>query len=102
MTTPKSVPGSKPKSPLPATFVEIRRLFDALDWQEMARQVQEETLARVAIVGPVNSGKSTLFNTLKGREVSPVAVLPGTTRELVHEQWGPFTLTDTRERSRKL
>jgi small GTP-binding protein len=95
MTTPKSLPGPKPKSPLPATFLEIRRLFDALDWQEMARQVQEETLARVAIVGPVNSGKSTLFNTLKGREVSPVAVLPGTTRELVYEQWGPFTLTDT-------
>jgi small GTP-binding protein len=76
-------------------MLEIRRLFDALDWNELARQVAEETRARVAIVGPVNSGKSTLFNTLKGREISPVAALPGTTRELHHEQWGPFTLTDT-------
>ena len=55
---------TKPKTGLPATMLGIRRLFDALDWNEMARQVEEETLARVAIVGPVNSGKSTLFNTL--------------------------------------
>lgn len=74
---------------------EIRRLFDALDWMELARQVEEETHARVAIVGPVNSGKSTLFNTLKGQQVSPVAAVPGTTRELHHEQWDPFILTDT-------
>jgi len=80
---------------LPATLLEIRRLFDAFDWQAMAQQVEQETLTRVAIVGPVNSGKSTLFNTLKGREISPVAAVPGTTRELHEEQWGPFTLTDT-------
>jgi small GTP-binding protein len=80
---------------VPATLLEIRRMFDALDWVEMSRQVEEETLAQVAIVGPVNSGKSTLFNTLKGREISPVAAVPGTTRELHYEQWGPFTLTDT-------
>ena len=86
---------TKPRTGLPATMLGIRRLFDALDWSEMARQVEEETLARVAIVGPVNSGKSTLFNTLKGHEVSPVSAVPGTTRELHHEQWGPFTLTDT-------
>jgi small GTP-binding protein len=61
----------------------------------MAHQVEAEARTQVAIVGPVNSGKSTLFNTLKGREISPVAAVPGTTRELQHEQWGPFTLTDT-------
>lgn len=80
---------------LPATLLEIRRLFDAFDWTAMAQEVEEESLAGVAIVGPVNSGKSTLFNSLKGRELSPVAAVPGTTRELQHEQWGPFTLTDT-------
>jgi small GTP-binding protein len=80
---------------LPATLLEIQRLFNAFDWAEMSRQVEEESLAQVAIVGPVNSGKSTLFNTLKGREVSPVGAVPGTTRELHHEKWGPFTLTDT-------
>jgi small GTP-binding protein len=80
---------------LPASMLEIRRLFDALDWGELSQQVEQEARARVAIVGPVNAGKSTLFNTLKGREVSPVAAVPGTTRELHHEQWDPFTLTDT-------
>lgn len=91
MTMPKATKMTR----VPATLLEIRRMFDALDWVEMSRQVEEETLAQVAIVGPVNSGKSTLFNTLKGREISPVAAIPGTTRELHHEQWGPFTLTDT-------
>jgi len=80
---------------LPFSLLEIRRLFDALDWAEMARQVDQEARAGVAIVGPVNSGKSTLFNRLKGREVSPVAAVPGTTREVLQEQWGPFTLLDT-------
>jgi small GTP-binding protein len=95
MTTSKPAAQAVTGTRLPATLVEIRRLFDALDWVQIARQVEEETRARVAIVGPVNSGKSTLFNTLKGREVSPVAAVPGTTRTLQHEQWGPFTLTDT-------
>jgi small GTP-binding protein len=80
---------------LPATLLEVRRLFEALDWQGMAHQIETEARTQVAIVGPVNSGKSTLFNTLKGREISPVAAVPGTTRELQHEQWGPFALTDT-------
>lgn len=74
---------------------EVRRLFSTLDWADLAQQVEQEARTRLAIVGPVNSGKSTLFNTLKGREVSPVAAVPGTTRELHHEQWEPFTLTDT-------
>jgi small GTP-binding protein len=80
---------------LPASMTEIRRLFDALNWNELARQVEAETQTQLAIVGPVNSGKSTLFNTLKGREVSPVAAVPGTTRALQHERWEPFVLTDT-------
>jgi small GTP-binding protein len=80
---------------LPASLLEIRRLFDALDWTTMARQVEEETLARAAIVGPVNSGKSTLFNRLKGHQISPVAAVPGTTRGLLSEHWGPFSLIDT-------
>jgi small GTP-binding protein len=83
------------RSSLPATLAEIRRLFDALDWTEMARQVEAEAQTGVAIVGPVNSGKSTLFNTLKGRDVSPVGAVPGTTQAMQYEEWGPFTLVDT-------
>jgi small GTP-binding protein len=93
MAAPRAVSDRTPH--LPASLADIRRLFDAFDWLAMAQQVEEETLTRLAIVGPVNSGKSTLFNLLKGRDVSPVTAVPGTTRELLHEQWGPFTLTDT-------
>ncbi len=92
MAKGSSVPGM---TRLPATLMEIRRLFDAFDWTAMARQVEEETLTQVAIVGPVNSGKSTLFNFLKGHDISPVAPVPGTTRALLNERWGPFTLVDT-------
>jgi small GTP-binding protein len=93
--TPRPAVGAVPKARLPLNLIEIRRLFDALDWQAMATSVEAEAQSRVAIVGPVNSGKSTLFNTLKGEDVSPVGAVPGTTRELQFEQWGPFTLTDT-------
>jgi len=95
MTIKTAVPRAAVTTRLPATLVEIRRLFDALDWNEMARQVAAEAQTGVAIVGPVNSGKSTLFNSLKGREVSPVGAVPGTTQAMQYEEWGPFTLADT-------
>lgn len=37
---------------------------------------------RVVIVGPVNAGKSTLFNALLGRDAAIVSPLPGTTRDI--------------------
>lgn len=80
---------------LPRRLRDIRTFFEAFDWERLEAQVAGELQARIAIVGPVNSGKSTLFNLLKGRVVSPVAAVPGTTREPVHEQIGPFALVDT-------
>ncbi len=47
------------------------------------------------LVGPVNSGKSTLFNQLKGQKLSAVSAVPGTTRGNIAEQFGPFWLVDT-------
>ncbi len=38
---------------------------------------------RVAIVGPVNAGKSSLFNALVGSEAAIVTPLPGTTRDAI-------------------
>lgn len=61
----------------------------------MSLAVQREAAARLAIVGPVNVGKSTLFNLLMGRKVSAVTAVPGTTRGLVEERMGPFILVDT-------
>ncbi len=39
--------------------------------------------ARVALVGKVNAGKSTLFNALLGRARALVSAMPGTTRDVV-------------------
>jgi small GTP-binding protein len=47
------------------------------------------------IVGQPNTGKSTLFNKIKGEQLSPVSSEAGTTRSLVKSSFGPFTLIDT-------
>ncbi|MCE9577851.1 MAG: tRNA uridine-5-carboxymethylaminomethyl(34) synthesis GTPase MnmE [Deltaproteobacteria bacterium] len=53
----------------------------------------------VALAGPVNAGKSSLFNALVGRERSIVAATPGTTRDYVEArvEWRgvAVTLIDT-------
>src|SRR5205085_5814587 len=49
----------------------------------------------VVIVGQPNSGKSTLFNKIKGEQLSPVSTQAGTTRTLIRTDFGPFTLIDT-------
>jgi len=80
---------------LPATIKDIRAFLSSLDWETLIQQVEGEMRAQMAIVGPVNAGKSTLFNALKGAEISPVSAVPGTTRSLVREHLGPFLLVDT-------
>lgn len=49
--------------------------------------------ARVAVVGPVNAGKSSLFNALLGRPRALVAPTPGTTRDVVES---PLALGEAR------
>ncbi len=80
---------------LPARLTDLRELWAALNWDELSLAVQREAGARLAIVGPVNSGKSTLFNLIEGRKISAVTAVPGTTRGVVEERIGPFVLVDT-------
>jgi tRNA modification GTPase len=54
---------------------------------------------KIAIVGPPNAGKSSLFNSLLGLPRAIVTDIPGTTRDTINEQlsWDgfPVLLTDT-------
>ena len=79
----------------PSTLKDLRRFLTTLDWDDLMTQVEQETQTRLAIVGPVNAGKSTLFNTLLGRDSSPTSAVPGTTRKLIADRFGPFILVDT-------
>lgn len=61
----------------------IRILEEATDTADQLRARAEriEVQPRVFIMGPVNSGKSTLFNFLCGEKAAVVADVPGTTRD---------------------
>lgn len=80
---------------LPSNIGMIRGFMKALNWKEAQGEVLEGLKNIVVIVGQPNTGKSTLFNYIKGQQLSPVSPEPGTTRTLVRTDFGPFTLIDT-------
>src|ERR687883_591828 len=66
-------PGSAPAAvKLPTLLDDLRAVLRSLDWEHLRDDVRFEAAARLAIVGPVNSGKSTLFNLL-GRNFQEAA-----------------------------
>ncbi len=90
------LPGRTPTAvKLPLLMNDLRNMMRQLDWDELREGVRREATARLAIVGPVNSGKSTLFNLIEGKDVSAVSPVPGTTKTTVQQQVGPFVLVDT-------
>lgn len=80
---------------LPTRLRDARRFVETIDLRQIEETVAEEARARLVIVGPVNSGKSTLFNQLKGQKLSRVSPVPGTTTDVISEEFGPFWLIDT-------
>lgn len=80
---------------LPANISMVQGLMKAVNWKSAQLEVLEGLNNTVVIVGQPNTGKSTLFNTLKGQTLSPASPHSGTTRTLVRTDFGPFTLVDT-------
>lgn len=80
---------------MPATIGLVRGFMKAVNWKEAQEEVLEGLGNIVVIVGQPNTGKSTLFNQLKGQQISEVSPRAGTTKALIRTDFGPFTLVDT-------
>src|SRR5438094_253400 len=73
----------------------VQNFMKAVNWKQAQDEVLRGLNNTVVIVGQPNTGKSTLFNKIKGERLSPVSAQAGTTRTLVRTDFGPFTLIDT-------
>lgn len=61
----------------------IRQLVDQLaETLPKAKEVQEDDILRIALIGRPNVGKSHLFNRLAGKQQAIVAPIAGTTRDV--------------------
>jgi small GTP-binding protein len=80
---------------LPSNLAVARRFVAALDWKAAQTAVETELQHKVALLGLANSGKSTLFNQLRGSYTSAVSAQEGTTKALIRGSFGPFALIDT-------
>ena len=80
---------------LPATIGMVQSFMKTVNWKVAQEEVLNGLNDTVVIVGQPNTGKSTLFNTIKGQRISQVSAVAGTTRTLIRADFGPFTLLDT-------
>jgi GTP-binding protein Era len=76
---------------------------DMRNWRALINEAAEHLRVatgdkhQVVIVGPANSGKSTLYNTLirSGKDQAAVSALPGTTHQAQEADAGIFSIVDT-------
>jgi small GTP-binding protein len=80
---------------LPSNLAIVRRFVNAVNWKAAQEDIENELRHKIAILGLANSGKSTLFNALRGSYNSAVSAEAGTTKTLVRGDFGPFALIDT-------
>jgi 50S ribosome-binding GTPase len=69
--------------PVRARFPAAAQAFDVLERDLLPRTAGGDAYLIVGIVGPNNAGKSALFNSLAGRQISPSVPTGGATRRLV-------------------
>jgi tRNA modification GTPase len=88
-----------PKDMMARALELVRPLADEIGRAGAGQGERLREGLRVAIAGPPNAGKSTLFNRLARREAAIVSPFPGTTRDVleVHLDLGgyPVTVLDT-------
>ena len=80
---------------LPANIKMIQGFMQVVNWKAAQGEVLKGLNNTIVIAGQPNTGKSTLFNKIRGEELSAVSSQAGTTRSLVRTDFGPFTLIDT-------
>jgi tRNA modification GTPase len=91
--------GDVPSDLMARSLERIRPLADEIGSAMAGQGERLREGLRVAIAGPPNAGKSTLFNRLARREAAIVSPFPGTTRDVLelHLDLGgyPVTMLDT-------
>jgi tRNA modification GTPase len=90
-TAPDGVPAGPDWADVAARIAACDAALAAVAERLASRDVGSTALPRVVLVGPPNIGKSSLFNTLVGRDAALVADEQGTTRDWLEAPLGEET-----------